>query len=272
MNIQIILFGDVMVGHNVWFRDENNNKIDFVEKLKKIGKVIILKPDYVNFMNLSNNKKLSKMFYKTRIKKYNFKIEDLYFENYSKWVFNQINTNKRYIAIGLDQGCHFAKYFCNMYSENCIGLYILGDRNFTKKSYEKTFHSENNYNFLKSVVGKNYKKYIIENLNNNIIKNILLKIKTKNNNEKYVQLLNGLCKGIIRSQYNKIKKLDVKTFIYTHKETLTDEKIIENNKFNKKSNNKIKYIKISDKNKYLIHGKYKNIIINDIKKLVNIKL
>jgi len=51
MNIQIILFGDVMVGHNVWFRDENNNKIDFVEKLKKIGKVIILKPDYINFIH-----------------------------------------------------------------------------------------------------------------------------------------------------------------------------------------------------------------------------
>ena len=37
-NIQFILFGDVLTGHNVWFHDHNNNKIDFVKKLKKLGK------------------------------------------------------------------------------------------------------------------------------------------------------------------------------------------------------------------------------------------
>jgi hypothetical protein len=35
-DLQFILFGDIMVGHQVWFHDNNNNKIDFVEKLKKL--------------------------------------------------------------------------------------------------------------------------------------------------------------------------------------------------------------------------------------------
>ena len=51
-NIQFILFSDVLTGHSVWFHDHNNNKIDFVKKLKKLRKVIILKPNYVNFMNI----------------------------------------------------------------------------------------------------------------------------------------------------------------------------------------------------------------------------
>ena len=38
-------------------------------------------------------------------------------------------------------------------------------------------------------------------------------------------LLNGLCKGIIRSQYNKIQKMKVKTIAYSDSKTLTPEKI-----------------------------------------------
>ena len=56
-SVQFILFGDVMTGHQVWFHDKDNNKINFVKKLKKLGDVIILKPNYVNFMNYSKSKK-----------------------------------------------------------------------------------------------------------------------------------------------------------------------------------------------------------------------
>lgn len=266
-DLQFILFGDVMTGHQVWFHDKVNNKIDFVKKLKKLGDVIILKPNYVNFMNYTIVKGSGNWFYKSGIKKIEFKIEDLYFENYSKWVHNQINSNKKYIAIGLDQGCHFAKYFCNLYPNNCMCLYILIDRNFTKKSYEKTFHSDINYDFIKSIVGDNYKDYIIENLTNKTISDLLEKIK-KTNDDKYVQLLNGLCKGIIRSQYDKIKEMKVKTIAYSDSKTLTPEKLQENHEFNEKSNDKIIYYYIVDDAQYIIHGKYKNEIYNNIYGLV----
>ena len=267
-SVQFILFGDVMTGHQVWFHDKDNNKINFVKKLKKLGDVIILKPNYINFINYSKSKKGGNWFYKSKIKDTDFKIEDLHFENYSKWVYEQIDPNKKYIAIGLDQGCHFAKYFCNMYSDNCLALYILIDRNFTKQSYEKTFHSDTNYDFIKSIVGNSYKDYIIENLTNKTISDLLEKIK-KTRDDKYIQLLNGLCKGIIRSQYDKIKKMDVKTIVYSDSSTLTTpEKLQENIEFNERSKNKIIYYYITDDAEYLIHGKYKDEIYNNIYGLV----
>jgi len=263
-NIQFILFGDVMTGDSVWFKDKNSNKIDFVNKLKKLGKVIILKPNYINFMKYSKN-----YFYKTNYKKIKFNIEDLYFENYSEWIYNQIDKEKKYIAISLDQGCHFAKYFCNQYSNNCIALYVLIDNNFTKQSYEKIFHSEINYNFIKNIVGSKYKKYIIENLTNKKIHKLLKKIKKLKDNEKYIQLLNRLCKGIIRSQYNKITKMNVKTIVYSDSKTLTPAKLQENIDFNKKSYDKIIYYYINDDSEYIIHGKYADEILNNIYGLIN---
>jgi len=177
-----------MTGHQVWFYNKDNNKIDLV---KKLGDVIILKPNYVNFMNYTKGN--GNLHYKSSIKDINFTIEYLQFENYAEWVHSQIDPKKSYIAI--DQGNHFAKYFCNMYPDNCMALYILIDRNLTKKSYEKAFHSDMNYDFIKSIVGDNFKDYIIENLTNKTITDLLDKIK-KTKDDKYVQLLNGLCKGI----------------------------------------------------------------------------
>jgi hypothetical protein len=266
-DLQFILFGDVMTGHQVWFHDKDNNKIDFIKKLKKLGDVIILKPNYVNFMNYTKVKENGNWFYKSGIKNIDFNIEDLQFENYTIWIHNQIDPNKKYIAIGLDQGCHFAKYFCNEYPDNCVCLYILIDRNFTKKSYEKTFHSDMNYDFIKSIVGDDFKDYIIENLTNETITDLLNKIK-KTKDDKYVQLLNGLCKGIIRSQYDKIKEMKVKTIVYSDSKTLTPEKLQENHEFNEKSKNKIIYYYVIDDVEYLIHGIYKDEIYNNIYGLV----
>jgi hypothetical protein len=198
----------------------------------------------------------------------NFTIEDLQFENYAEWVYSQINNNKKYIAIGLDQGCHFAKYFCNKYPQNCIALYVLIDRNFTKKSYEKTFHSDMNYDFIKSVIGSgdNYERYIIENLTDDIINDLLQKIKQNDpNKEKYIELLNGLCKGIIRRQYDKIPNMNIKTIIYSDSKTLTSEKIQENIDFNLRSNDNLIYYYVIDDNEYLIHSKkYANEILFNI--------
>lgn len=266
-DLQFILFGDVMTGHQVWFHDKDNNKIDLVKKLKKLGDVIILKPNYVNFMNYTKAKGNGNLHYKSGIKDINFTIEDLQFEKYTEWVHNQIDPKKSYIAIGIDQGNHFAKYFCNIYPDNCMALYILIDRNLTKKSYEKAFHSNMNYDFIKSIVGDNYKDYIIENLTNKTITDLLNNIK-KTKNDKYVQLLNGLCKGIIRSQYDKIKEMKVKTIIYSDANTLTPEKLEENYEFNKKSKNKIIYYYVIDDAQYLIHGKYADEIYNNIYGLV----
>ena len=84
-----------------------------------------------------------------------------------------------------------------------------------------------------------------------MISDLLEKIKNNKQSEKYIVLLNGLSKGIIRSQYGKIIKMNVKTIIYSDVLTLTPEKLDANIKFNKKSNNKILYHYVIDDNEYL---------------------
>jgi len=218
----------------------------------------------MNYTNV-NDKDKTNWFYKSSIKKIDFEIEDLYFENYAEWVYKQIDPKKNYIAIGIDQGNHFAKFFCNTYPKLCIAMYVLTDRNLTKKSYEKAFYSDTNYDYIKSIVGENYENYIIKNLTNKTIHDLLDKIK-KTQNDKYVQLLNGLCKGIIRSQYDKIKYMKVKTIIYSDVNTLTPEKLEENKIFNE--NNNCTYYYIVDDDYYLIHGKYADEVYNNIYGLV----
>jgi hypothetical protein len=121
-HIQFILFGDVMTGPDQWMHDPSGNKIDFIEKLQTVGNVIILKPNYLNFMKYSLfDNKGTNWIYKSKDDSItDFKIADLQFENYSAWVYSQINPMFKYVAISLDQGCHFAKHFCNTYPENCV--------------------------------------------------------------------------------------------------------------------------------------------------------
>lgn len=65
--------------------------------------------------------------------------------------------------------------------------------------------------------------------------------------------------------------MKVKTIIYSDSKTLTPKKLKENHKFNEKSNDKIIYYYIIDESEYIIHGKYKNEIYNNIYGLINNK-
>jgi len=271
-NIQFILFTDVMTGYKSWFRDLDDNKINFVDKLKNMGNVIIPKPNYVNFMRYSkikpNQADVNRLF-ASKKGEINFTIDDLQFENYADWVYDQINPNIKYIAIGLDQGAHFAKFFANKFSDQCLALFVLTDRLFTKESFERTFESENNYNYIKSIVGDNWQKYLIKNITNETIVDLLQKITNDENNNDYINLLNAICKGIIRSQYYKIKKMNIKTIIYSDAETLTSEKINLNKEFSEISDNNVIYYYIIDNAHYLIYGKYSNEIYERILGLIN---
>ena len=62
--------------------------------------------------------------------------------------------------------------------------------------------------------------------------------------------------------------MKVKTIAYSDSKTLTPEKLQENHEFNEKSNYKIIYYYIVDDTQYIIHGKYKNEIYNNIYGLV----
>jgi len=271
-NIQFVLFGDVMTGDECWFFDLDKNPINFVELLEQLGDVVILKPNYVNFMRYSKNEQnktdVNRIF-APQTGSINFTIENLQFENYAEWVAEQIDPNKEHIAISLDQGSHFAKYFVNKYNSKCIALFILIDRILTKKNYEKAFYSQTNYDLLESNFGTGWEKYKIENVTNKIISELLGTIKNEKDNEKYVNLLNSICKGIIRSQYDKIKRMCVKTIIYSDVKTVTPEKIEMNIEFSKNSDDNIIYYYVLDDSPYLFYGKYKSEIYERIIGILN---
>lgn len=264
-NVQIILFGDVMTGSDAWFYDLDHNKVNFVDKLRDLGNIIVLKPTYVNFMRYSKIKQIQtdvNRKFTPKTGDINFTVNDLQFETYAKWVYQQIDSEKKYIAIGLDQGAHFAKYFVNKYDTKCISLFILIDRILTKENYEKTFESQNTYDWLKSIVGNDWEKYKIKNVTNQTISDLLYKITHEENNEKYIELLNGICKGIVRSQYDKIKFMKVNTIVYSDVNTLTPEKLKFNKEFNK--NGKVIYYYINDDAYYPFYGKYQDSIYDQI--------
>lgn len=165
------------------------------------------------------------------------------------------------IAIGLEQGAHFAKYFCNKYNEKCIKLFILIDRNFTEDGFEKTFNSESNYDKIREFTGeRDIEKYKIKNLTDETIQEILQKI-NETHDDNFINLLNGLCKGIIRSQYMKVNLIKVPTIIYSDVNVLTSDKLKD-----------IRYGEIpiyiyinqTDGHYYPIHGKYSRCIVEQI--------
>ena len=63
--------------------------------------------------------------------------------------------------------------------------------------------------------------------------------------------------------------MKVKTIIYSDSNSLSSKKLEENYEFNEKSKNKIIYYYISDDSEYLIHGKYRDEIYNNINGLIN---
>jgi hypothetical protein len=264
--IQFILFSDIMTGNDMWIRDLRGKNIEFITILQKYGNVIMLAPNYVNFMRYLKNKHRDdpNSVFAPKTGDINFKIADLQFENYASWAFNQIDKNIDYIAIAVDQGAHFAKYFVNKYPEKCKTLFVLTDRVFTKENYEKTFESKNNYDFIRSIIGDEYIKYLPSNVTDSQIESLLDRIKNNPDPDKYIHLLNGIVKGIIRRQFFKILYMRVDTIFYSDVNTLTPEKLQLNNKFSKESNGNVIYYYVDQDSGYLIHGKHKNTILNQI--------
>ena len=91
---------------------------------------MIPKPNFVNFRkyaNYDNNTGYDGSIF--------FTLQDLKFENYAKWIYEQIDIKHRgdIVVIGLEQGCHHAKFFAHKYFKDCRGVFILGNRILTKK-------------------------------------------------------------------------------------------------------------------------------------------
>ncbi len=265
--VLFILISDIDKSYKSWYEwipynSTKKVKTNFVEQLEKIGKVFIPQPNFVNFRKYAKydkNKGYNEDIY--------FSIDDLKFENYADWIYNQIDDKDKdkdnIIVIGFEQGCHHAKFFANKYHKNCLGLFILGNRILSKENYEKVLN-ETYYNSLKDYFGEKWEEYTIDNMNDEKLKKILDKIKLKNNNNE-INFLNGFVKLSIRSQYAKIIKSLVPSFIYSNVKTITDIKLKLDREYKNKSKVEVNFYYLDDDVDYIIYGAYKNEILERIK-------
>lgn len=108
----------------------------------------------------------------------------------------------------------------------------------------------------------------IENITDEIINSLLEKITSSEKNENDINLLNGICKGIIRSQYDKVKSLNINAIIYSDINSASTDKITSNNEFADNSSGKVIYFYINDSSHYPFYGKYRESIHDQIYGLV----
>ena len=132
----IILFngrGSSKIFWNYAFEDKSElRKIDFLDKLKKIGKTYTFNQQFfnINYYSTPNNTK-EKILWKKIYKKYkphssniNFNLDDLDYKNICKKTYEQIKEkygkNKKYIVIGHSYGGYLALLFSKLYKNECV--------------------------------------------------------------------------------------------------------------------------------------------------------
>lgn len=265
--VTFVLISDIDKNYKSWYQwipynTNQKKKTDFVEHLEKLGKVFIPKPNYVNFRKYTKydiNCGYGDDIY--------FTMEDLDFENYAQWIYEQIDKKdgNKMIVVGFEQGCHHAKYFANKYHQECIGLFILGNRILSENNYTK-LKNETYYKSLKQYFGKDWKKYTIDNINEEYLKKVLDKVE---DNEDYILFLNGFVKLYTRSQYSKITNSLVPAFIYTYVRTISDTKLKLDRKYKRNSEVDVIFYYIDDDSDYVIYGDYKNEVLEKIKCFVS---
>jgi len=203
-----VLFQNPGTSKNIWDHDPRKGlKTDFLHQLSKIGEVFTYNQIFSNYLQFDKDNRDS------FDSDYIFNLEDILFQNHCKWVYDQIkDVNDKYIPIGLEEGCHYANYFAHKYHDKCCGLFLIGNRRFTKENYLKSL--DRGARMMEIYYGTGYEKFTGDNVNNDNLHYLLSKIK-KDNNKKYMSMIGYYVGLTVRSQYDDIpKKMLVPTFIY----------------------------------------------------------
>lgn len=210
-----------MVSKSIWKEDPRKGlRTDFLERLEKIGHIFTYTPIFSTYLQFDKNNK-----FKDFDKKYTFNLEDILFENYCKFIYDQIKHIKKNF-ISLEEGCHYANYFANKYHNKCIGLFLIGNRRFNKENYLKSI--ERGERMIKLEYGEGYENLIGNNLTNDNLHWLLSKL-DQDQNEKYIVMIGYYIGLILRGQYDNIpKKMLVPTFIY-NRITLSRDIILQHN-------------------------------------------
>ena len=216
----IILFNGFSASKIFWnyaFEAEKPElrKIDFLDKLKKIGKTYTFNQPFfnINYYSTPNNKKeiikKKKIFekYKPHTSNINFSLEDLDYKNICEKTYNLVKqkygNNKKYIVIGHSYGGMIALLFSKLYKNDCILCCCIDN-----PPYILSFFNKHNDKDNKSILNK-YP-------NNDELKKSLKIIKNSENVGVKNKKIDDIYKLIgYKSSQDRIKYYDSKLYVPT---------------------------------------------------------
>lgn len=216
----IILFNGFSASKIFWnyaFEAEKPElrKIDFLDKLKKIGKTYTFNQPFfnINYYSTPNNKteiiKKKKIFekYKPHTSNINFDLDDLDYKNICEKTYNLVKqkygNNKKYIVIGHSYGGMIALLFSKLYKNYCILCCCIDN-----PPYILSFYNKHNDKDNKSILNK-YP-------NNDELKKSLKIIKNSENIEDKNKEIDDIYKLIgYKSNQDRIKYYDSKLYVPT---------------------------------------------------------
>lgn len=253
-------------------------KIDFLDKLKKIGKAYTFNQPFFNIRYYSPPDKMWKKIYK-KYKPYspniNFKLEDLDYKNICEKTYETVKkkygNNKKYIVIGHSYGGILALLFSKIYKKDCVLCCCIDNTPyvFNYLNYFKKYNEKNDTDIIeKYSSNKELKKSL------NIIKNSKdIKEKNKEINDIYRLIQYKSSNDIIKYYDTKLYVPTVFFRAYTSKPkdyqiTWFKNSKKEKNIFKKDKNLK-KYINMDGAGHYIWDKQeFSDIIIDTIKDLL----
>lgn len=283
----IILFNGFASSKIFWdYAFENKpelRRIDFLDKLKKIGKTYTFNLPFFNikYYSRENNKK-DRILWEKIYKKYkpyssniNFKLEDLDYKNICKKVYDSVKkkygNNKKYIVIGHSYGGILALLFSKLYKNDCILCCCI----------DNTPYVFNYLNYFKKYNEKNDSDIIEKYSNNNKLKKSLKIIKNSKDIKEKNTEINDIYKLIqYRSSQDIIKYYDTKLYVptiffkaYTSKpkdyQINWFKNVMKEKKLFKNVKNMKKYVLMDEAGHYIWDNqKFSNVIIETIKSLL----
>lgn len=272
-------FGSSKIFWNYAFEDKPElRKIDFLDKIKKIGKTYTFNQPFfnVNYYSTPDNKKdkilWGKIYdkYKPHLSNINFQLDDLDYKNICEKTYNLVKekygNNKKYIVIGHSYGGNIALLFSKLYKNDCV-LCCCIDNPPNILSFFNKYNDKNNKNILK--------KYT----NNEELKKSIKIIKTSKDIKEKNKEIDDIYKLIgYKSSQDRIKYYDTKLYIPTiffraYYPKPTDYQIDWNKYSNKekqlfeKDKNMKAYIFMNEADHFIWNNQiFSDIIIDTIKK------
>ena len=218
----IILFNGFSASKIFWnyaFEAEKPElrKIDFLDKLKKIGKTYTFNQPFfnINYYSTPNNKteiiKKKKIFekYKPHTSNINFSLEDLDYKNICEKTYNLVKqkygNNKKYIVIGHSYGGMIALLFSKLYKNDCILCCCIDNPPYILSFFNKDKDND-----------KDNKSILEKYSNNNELKKSLKIIKNSENIKDKNKEIDDIYKLITyKSSQDRIKYYDSKLYVPT---------------------------------------------------------